>query len=418
MTYNITKVSALEILDSRSRPTLEVTVELRGGVRATAGVPSGASTGSKEAVELRDGGEAFGGAGVTKARANVEGEIRHLLTTRSFDSQEELDRELIDLDGTDNKSRLGSNAILGTSMAFARAAATSESKELWQWLDGVPGQEHRLPVPCLNVLNGGEHAANPLEFQEFMICPLGAKGMRHAVRAGSEIYAKLRSLLVAKGETVGLGDEGGFAPNIATPEEALQLLTTAITEAGYSTGVDGVMIALDPAASEFYSDGAYHVGGEKLSSTDMINRYEQMVADFPIWSIEDGVAEDDDEGWKAMTTAMGEKIQLVGDDNFCTNPKIIARAIDHGIANASLIKLNQIGTVTETLAAMRLCQQAGYGQMISHRSGETPDPFIADFAVATGAGQMKSGAPARGERIAKYNRLLEIARHGLPYGLA
>lgn len=419
MSYTVTNVHAHEIIDSRAKPTVEVALEM-DGVRAIAGVPSGASTGAREAVELRDGDKnRFGGAGVLTAVSNVNGELRDLVLGRSWDSLAELDQAMIELDGTPNKGRLGANAILGVSMAFARAASQFDRKALWKWLPGVKGQEPRLPVPCFNVLNGGVHAPNPLDFQEFMISPLGAPNFAEAMRAGAEVYAELKSLLAADGHSTGLGDEGGFAPNLESPEEVCALLVKAITNAGYSAGRDGVMIALDPASSEFYEDGVYKVSGEELSFSDMVVRYEKMIDEYPIWSIEDGVAENDDEGWKAITEAIGDRVQLVGDDNFCTNPAIIKRAIEDGIANASLIKVNQIGTLTETIEAMTMCHEAGYGQMISHRSGETPDSFIADLVVATGCGQIKTGAPARGERIAKYNRLLEIAdaHPELSYGL-
>jgi len=276
-----------------------------------------------------------------------------------------------------------------------------------------------MPVPCFNVLNGGAHAPNPLDFQEFMVCPLGAPSMAEAVRAGAEVYAALKKRLAAGGHATGLGDEGGFAPDLAEPEEVLELIVQAIADAGYPTGSEGVGIALDPAASEFWTADGYRVNGQLLSSGDLIARYAEMINRFPIWSLEDGIGEQDPEGWKAITAELGGRIQIVGDDNFCTNPEIITAAIADGIANAALIKVNQIGTVSETLDAMRICHEAGYGQMISHRSGETPDTFIADLAVATGCGQIKTGAPARGERIAKYNRLIRIAaeRPDLPYGL-
>ncbi len=418
MTFEISKVQALEVLDSRGRPTLNVTVTLADGTLAEAGVPSGASTGTREAVELRDGDpNRFGGGGVTKAVGNVNTEINTMLAGRSWADLAEVDQAMRDLDGTPNKARLGANATIGTSMALARALAAVAGKPLHEWLPGF-GQPPRLPVPCLNVLNGGAHAPNQLDFQEFMICPLGATSLREAVRAGAETYAALRKLLTAGGHATGLGDEGGFAPNLAEPEEVLALIVAAIEAAGYPTGADGIAIALDPAASEFYSDGAYKVNGASLSSGEMIARYAEMIDRFPIWSIEDGLGEQDSAGWKQLTAELGDKIQLVGDDNFCTNPAIITAAIADGIANAALIKVNQIGTVTETLEAMRICHQAGYGQMVSHRSGETPDTFIADLAVATGCGQLKTGAPARGERVAKYNRLLQIeATHPeLPYG--
>jgi enolase len=420
MTIHIASVSALEILDSRARPTLSVTLALADGTTTTAGVPSGASTGTREAVELRDGdGARFGGAGVLTAVGNVNGEIADLLQGRTFDSLAEVDAAMIDLDGTPNKARLGANAIVGTSMALARALATSAGQELFEWLPGF-GASHRLPVPCFNVLNGGAHAPNPLDFQEFMICPLGAPSMAEAVRTGAEVYAALRKRLTAGGHATGLGDEGGFAPDLAEPEEVLEMIVAAITDSGYTPGPSGVAIALDPAASEFrQDDGTYRVNGASLSSADMVDRYAAMVDAYPIWSIEDGLGEDDNDGWRQLTARLGQRIQLVGDDNFCTNPAIIARAIDDGVGNAALIKLNQIGSVTETLEAMAVCHRAGYGQMVSHRSGETPDSFIADLAVATGCGQIKTGAPARGERVAKYNRLIEIAaaHPDLPYGL-
>ncbi|MFZ2625794.1 MAG: phosphopyruvate hydratase [Propionibacterium sp.] len=420
MSFEITHLTALEILDSRGRPTLTVEVSLADGTTAEAGVPSGASTGSREAVELRDGDPArFGGSGVSQAVAHVRDDLQQGLTGRSWGSLAEVDQAMRDLDGTPNKARLGANAIIGTSMALARALAHSEGKPLYAWLPGF-GQAQRLPVPCFNVLNGGAHAPNPLDFQEFMISPLGAPTMAEAVRAGAEIYAALRKRLSAAGHATGLGDEGGFAPDLAEPEEVLQVIVDAITDAGYQPGKDGVAIALDPAASEFHqADGTYRVNGKSLTSDDMIARYATMVEDFPIWSIEDGLGEADSEGWKKLTATLGGRIQLVGDDNFCTNPAIITAAIQDGIANAALIKVNQIGTITETLDAMRICSEAGYAQMVSHRSGETPDTFIADLAVATGCGQIKTGAPARGERIAKYNRLMQIAAQNpdLPYGL-
>ena len=420
MAFEISGVQAIEILDSRGRPTLNVTVSLADGTVAEAGVPSGASTGTREAVELRDGDPArFGGSGVSKAVGNVNGELNAALSGHSWTSLAEVDQAMRDLDGTPNKARLGANALIGTSMALARALAASAGKPLHEWLPGF-GQARRLPVPCFNVLNGGAHAPNPLDFQEFMICPIGSPSMREAVRAGAEVYAALRKRLIAGGHATGLGDEGGFAPNLAEPEEVLELIVASINDAGYPTGKAGVAIALDPAASEFWTAEGYKVNGKLLSSADMIARYSEMVTRFPIWSIEDGLGEQDPDGWKQLTATLGEKIQLVGDDNFCTNPAIITAAIADGIANAALIKVNQIGTVTETLDAMRICHEAGYGQMVSHRSGETPDTFIADLAVATGSGQIKTGAPARGERIAKYNRLVQIeaANPSLAYGLA
>ena len=419
MTQIVTSVTAVEILDSRSRPTLATTVTLSDGSSARAGVPSGASTGSREAVELRDGDAGrFAGAGVLGAVGSVNGEINIALAGRSFNNLAELDRTLIELDGTQNKSRLGANAIVGVSIAAARAFATSDGVALWQYLQPA-GVTARLPVPHFNVVNGGVHAPNNLDFQEFMIAPLGSPTIAEAVRAGSEVYAKLKGLLNEKGFATGLGDEGGFAPQIDRPEEVLSLLVKAIDEAGYRAGRDGISIALDPASSEFYRDGAYHVAGEALSSSDMVDRYESIINNYPVWLLEDGLAESDWDGWELLTARLGERVELVGDDILCTNPAIIAQAIARRVGNASLIKVNQIGTVSETLEAMRICREAGWPQLVSHRSGETEDAFIADLAVGTGCGHLKSGAPARGERVAKYNRLIEIESvNALAYGLA
>jgi enolase len=407
-TFDVMDLSALEILDSRGRPTLAVTVSLADGTAARAGVPSGASTGSREAVERRDGDpDRYEGKGVLGAVAAVNTEIRNLLRGRPWTSLAEADQAMIDLDGTENKSRLGANATVGTSMALARALAASAGIPLWQWItpDGVPPS---LPVPHFNVLNGGVHAPNALDFQEFMVAPVGASSMAEAVRAGAEVYSALRRELSGRKLSTGLGDEGGFAPEITEPEEVLRLLVQAISDAGYKTGADGVSIALDLAASEFRQpDGRYRVAGDLLTSADMIDRLAAITAQFPVHLIEDG---------------LGDTTELVGDDIFCTNPAIITRAIARGIGNAALIKLNQIGTVTETLQAMAICRQAGYRQFVSHRSGETEDHFIADLAVGTGSCHLKTGAPARGERVAKYNRLLEIAaavpalRYGMPVG--
>ncbi|HEY8717957.1 phosphopyruvate hydratase [Pengzhenrongella sp.] len=415
-TFTITGLSALEILDSRGNPTLQVDVGLGSGATGRAGVPSGASTGSREAVELRDGDPArYGGKGVTRAVANVNGELKDLLGGRTWSSLAEVDAAMIAADGTANKARLGANATVGVSMALARALSTGG--ELFEYLNPA-GIAPRLPVPHFNVLNGGAHAPNSLDFQEFMIAPIGAPSLPEAVRAGAGVYAKLRGLLQEKGFATGLGDEGGFAPDITRPEDVLALLVQAIEAAGYTAGRQGVAIALDPAASEFYSDGAYHVAGEALTSGDMIERYAAIVANYPVWSIEDGLAEGDWDGWTALTSRLAGTTQIMGDDIFVTNPAIITEAIERKVGNSALIKLNQIGTVTETLEAMRLCRQAGYTQQVSHRSGETADSFIADLTVAAGGGQLKSGAPARGERVAKYNRLLEIASSTqLPYGL-
>ena len=419
MSFEISGVSALEILDSRGRPTLQTTVTLTDGTTAVAGVPSGASTGTREAVELRDGDATrFGGSGVLTAVGNVNGEIADLLSGQRWESLGSVDEAMVGADGTPTKARLGANATVGVSMALARALAASEGQSLHAWLPGF-GQPARMPVPCFNVLNGGAHAPNALDFQEFMISPLGAPNVAEAVRAGAEVYAALRTRLTAAGHATGLGDEGGFAPELAEPEEVLEVIVAAITDAGYIPGRTGIAIALDPAASEFlHDDGNYHVNGQLLSSHDMVERYAAMVDRYPIWSIEDGLGESDRDGWQELTTRIGNHVQLVGDDYFCTNPAIITKAIADGIGNAALIKLNQIGTVSETLEAMAICHRAGYAQMVSHRSGETPDSFIADLAVGTGCGQIKTGAPARGERVAKYNRLIEISAHhvDLPYG--
>jgi enolase len=420
-TYQVTNVGALEILDSRGRPTLQVTVTLADGTRGVAGVPSGASTGSREAVERRDGDKSrYRGLGVLGAVGAVRGEIADRLRGQGWHDLGEIDAALIELDGTPNKARLGANALVGTSMACARALASADGRELWDWLN-PPGVQPRLPVPHFNVVNGGVHAPNPLDFQEFMIAPLGAGSFPEAVRAGAEVYAALRSLLAGKGHATGLGDEGGFAPQLAEPEEVLSLLVTAIGDAGYVAGRDGVALAMDPAASEFRGDdGRYQVAGQKLTSAEMIERYAQITERFPVWLIEDGLAEDDWDGWAELSARLGDRVQLVGDDIFVTNPAIIAEAISRGVGNAALIKVNQIGTVSETLEAIATCRRGGYAQFVSHRSGETTDTFIADLATGSGAGELKTGAPARGERVAKYNRLLEIAaaHPGLPYGLA
>ena len=419
MGVTVAGLKAVEILDSRGNPTLAVTVTLGDGTIARAGVPSGASTGSREAVELRDGDPArFGGKGVLGAVGAVNGEIADAITGKTFADLAELDDAMIKLDGTPNKARLGANAIVGVSMAAARAIAASADVPLWRSLNPA-GVAARLPVPHFNVLNGGMHAPNNLDFQEFMVAPLGAPNMAEAVRAGAEVYTALRKLLSGKGFATGLGDEGGFAPEIDKPEEVLSLIVQAINQAGYNPGRDGVAIALDPAASEFFRDGSYHVAGETLSSDDMIDRYEAIIESFPVWSLEDGLAEGDWDGWVRLTERLGDRLQIVGDDLLVTNPAIIAEAIGRRAANSALIKVNQIGSVTETLAAIAACRHAGWTQMVSHRSGETEDTFIADLVVGSGGGQLKTGAPARGERVAKYNRLIEIeAVEALPYGLA
>lgn len=408
MKVKFSSVSAIEILDSRGRPTLSVQATLSDGRQVCSGVPSGVSTGSREAIELRDHDERYNGMGVRKAVARVNGPIAEELTGRLFNSPEDLDQALRQLDGTPDKSRFGANAIVGVSIAAARAFALNAGKPLWQYLipDGVTP---RLPVPHFNVINGGAHALNGLDFQEFMIAPLGAPSLQEAIRAGAEIYGRLRSTLADRNLGTGLGDEGGFAPQIDGADEALALLTTAIEDAGYTAGRDGVAIALDPAASEFHRDGRYRLGWNSISSDELIDRYAGLVERYAVWSIEDGMGERDTTGWQKLTRTLGDGVQLVGDDNFVTNPELIADGVRAGVANAALIKVNQIGTVTETLEALKVCREAGYAAMISHRSGETDDTFIADLAVASGCGQIKSGAPARGERVAKYNRLLEIS---------
>jgi len=407
---SISELTALEVLDSRGRPTLQVTVTLAGGVTGSAGVPSGASTGSREAVERRDGGSRYGGLGVLQAAEAVSGEIAASLRSQAWRDLRDIDQCVIDLDGTGTKSRLGANAIVGVSMACARAFARAEGQPLWQWLT-PPGVEPRLPVPHFNVINGGVHAPNALDFQEFMIAPLGAPSLGEAVRAGAEVYGALRTLLGQRGYSTGLGDEGGFAPELEQPEDVLELLVEAIKEAGYVVGGSGVAIALDPAASEFRgADGRYRVAGRWHSTAEMVARYEAIADRYPVWLIEDGLGEDDWSGWTALTRTLGDRVQLVGDDIFVTNPAVIREGISRGVGNAALIKVNQVGTVTETLEAMAVCREAGYAQFVSHRSGETMDTFIADLAVGSGCGEIKAGAPARGERVAKYNRLLEIAR--------
>lgn len=417
----IASARAIEVLDSRGRPTVAVQVTSSDGVTGSCSVPSGASTGSGEAVERRDGDpKRFGGLGVRRAVNAVNGEIAELLTSRKWPDLEHLDLALIELDGTHNKFRLGANALLGASVAVARTMAATAGAPLWRWLlpDGV---QPRMPVPHFNVVNGGAHAANQMDFQEFMVAPLGAPTITEAIRAGAEVYTMLRSLLTDLGHHTGLGDEGGFAPEITEPEEVLGLLTEAIDGAGYRAGRDGVAIALDPAASGFLQvDGSYRVGGQRLSAADLVDRYAAITARYPVWSIEDGLGEDDDDGWRLLTDRLGERVQLVGDDSFVTHPDRIRRAADAGIANAALIKPNQIGTMSQCLEAMATCRRLGYAQMVSHRSGETCDDMIADLAVGSGCGQLKAGAPARGERVAKYNRLLEIEStdSDLPYGLS
>ncbi len=405
----IERVHAREILDSRGFPTVEAVVTVAGGASGTAAVPSGASTGEREAVELRDGdSKRYAGKGVSRAVANVEKTIAPALVGLEAD-QNLVDAKLVSLDGTENKAKLGANALLAVSLASARAAAAAAGKPLYRALGGDAAT--LLPVPLLNVINGGRHADNNLDFQEFMIVPHGAPSFPEALRRGVEVYHALRGALGKRKLTTAVGDEGGFAPALESHEQALELLVEAIRAVGLEPGRD-VSIALDCAASELVSDGGYvftKAGGPKKSADDLIALYEGWCAKYPIVSIEDGLGENDREGWKKLTSALGKRVQLVGDDLFCTNEKILAQGITDGLANAILIKVNQIGTLTETRATMARATRAGYRNVVSHRSGETEDAFIADLAVATGAGQIKTGAPARSERTAKYNRLLVIA---------
>lgn len=403
---NIIRVNAREILDSRGNPTIEVDVILEDGSLGRAAIPSGASTGSKEAVELRDGdAKRYYGKGVLKAVNNVNEIIMPKIAGMDALGQAAIDRLLIELDGTPNKGKLGANAILGVSIAVAKAAAECLVIPVYRYLGGLSACE--IPVPMMNVLNGGKHADNTIDTQEFLIVPAGADSFRESLRMGSEVFHALKSVLKSKGYSTSVGDEGGFAPNLNSSVEALDMIVESIQNAGYVPGKD-VFLALDPAASEFYVDGGYVFEGEKKTSRDMIEYYAGLVNGYPIVSIEDGLAEDDWDGWKLMTETLGGKIQIVGDDIFVTNPEIFKKGIEKGIANSILIKLNQIGTVTETLKAMEMARKAGYTTVISHRSGETEDAFIADFAVGTGAGQIKTGSLSRSERIAKYNQLLRI----------
>jgi enolase len=403
----IAHVRGRQIFDSRGNPTVEVDVRLESGAFGRAAVPSGASTGEHEAVELRDGGEAYGGKGVSIAVGHVNGEITRAVAGRDAADQAGLDHALIALDGTDTKARLGANAILGVSLAVARAQADELDQPLWRYLGGEAAA--LLPTPMLNVLNGGAHADNPVDFQEFMIVPVGAANFAQAMRMATETYHRLKSTLNARGLATGVGDEGGFAPALESNEAPLELLVTSIEAAGYKPG-EQIAIAMDPAASEFFADGAYNLKGEgrTLSSAEMVDYYEQLIGRYPIISIEDGMAENDWDGWAALTERIGKRIQLVGDDIFVTNPAILRRGIDAAIANSILIKLNQIGTLTETLDTIALAHEANYTAVVSHRSGETEDALIADFVVATAVGQIKTGAPARSERVAKYNQLLRI----------
>ena len=403
----IETVHARQILDSRGNPTIEVELALRSGAHGRAAVPSGASTGEFEATELRDGGDAYMGKGVTQAVANVNGEIAESIVGHDALDQSGLDRALVALDGTPNKSRLGANAILGVSLAAARAAAAEESQPLWRYLGGESARI--LPVPMMNVLNGGAHADNSVDFQEFMIVPVGAGRFSDALRMGAEVFHHLKQHLHDRGLGGGVGDEGGFAPNLESNEAALEALVAGVEAAGYKPG-DDLAIALDPATSEIHGDGGYVLEheGRTLSSDEMAAYWADLAGRYPIVSIEDGMDEEDWDGWGTLTGRIGDTIQLVGDDLFVTNTERLARGIELGVANSILVKVNQIGTLTETLAAIDMARAAGYTAVMSHRSGETEDTTIADLAVATGCGQIKTGAPSRSDRVAKYNQLLRI----------
>ena len=404
---DIDRVHARQVLDSRGNPTVEVELHLRGGARGRAAVPSGASTGEFEAAELRDGGDAYAGMGVSRAIANVNGEIASAVKGRDASDQEGLDLALIELDGTPYKSRLGANAILGVSLAAAHAAAAHAGEPLWRYLGGEEARV--LPVPMLNVLNGGAHADNKLDFQEFMVVPCGAESFSDAMRVGTEVFAHLKRRLHERGLSTAGGDEGGFAPDLESNAAALQALVEGIEAAGYRPGED-VAIALDPATSELHSDGSYvfEHEGRRLASDELVDYWAALADRYPIVSIEDGMDEQDWEGWTRLTERLGERVQLVGDDLFVTNTERLRRGIQSGAGNSILIKVNQIGTLTETLEAMAMARDAGYTAVMSHRSGETEDVTIADLAVATGCGQIKAGAPSRTDRVAKYNQLLRI----------
>ena len=407
----IKSLDALEILDSRGNPTIQVTAMLEGGAMGVAKIPSGASTGKHEAVELRDGDTSrYGGKGVLKAISNLVNVIQPAVTGFESEDQSGLDAKLIALDGTPNKARLGANAILGVSIAVAKASASEKKLPLYRYLNPQPN--YLLPVPMFNVLNGGVHSDSNVDFQEFMIAPVGAPTFAEAVRAASETFQTLKAVLRQHGYSTSVGDEGGFAPRLRSNLEPMELLLEAITKAGYKAGED-IAINLDPAASEFFVDGAYvfrKSDGSKRSSAEMISLWSDWLKQYPIFSLEDGLAEDDWPGWRELTRQLGGKVQLIGDDIFVTNPAILQKGIKQGIANSVLIKLNQIGTVTETLRCIDLARRHGYTAVVSHRSGETDDTTIADFTVATGVGQIKTGSVCRGERIAKYNRLLEIEK--------
>jgi enolase len=403
----IERVHARQILDSRGNPTVEAEVYLASGAAGRAAVPSGASTGEFEAVELRDGGAPYGGKGVTKAVANVNGEIAEAINGYDAADQQGLDRSMIELDGTPNKGRLGANALLGVSLAAARASAAENGLPLYRYLGGEAA--HVLPVPMMNVLNGGAHADNSVDFQEFMVMPVGAPSFSEALRWGAEVFHALKKTLHDQGKSTAVGDEGGFAPDLDSNEAALTTLIAGIEAAGYTPG-EQIAIALDPATSELFKDGAYDLEHEnrKLSSAELADYWASAAERFPIVSIEDGMDEEDWDGWKQLTDRLGGKLQLVGDDLFVTNTERLKRGIDAGVANSILIKVNQIGTLTETLEAVKMAREAGYTAVMSHRSGETEDTTIADLAVATGCGQIKTGAPSRSDRVAKYNQLLRI----------
>jgi enolase len=399
----IAGVRGRQILDSRGNPTVEVDVRLESGALGRAAVPSGASTGAHEALELRDGGEDFGGKGVTKAVANVNGEIASALAGADASQQVEVDRLLCDLDGTPNKERLGANAILGVSLAVSKAAAAEAGLPLYRWIGGEKASV--LPVPLMNVVNGGAHAENTLELQEFMVVPAGAESYSEALRVGVEVFHALKALLHERGLSTAVGDEGGFAPDFTTAEEAIEAILEGAERAGHR---DRVGLALDPAMTELWRDGSYELEGKRLEADEVIALWESLVDRYPIVSIEDGLAEDDWEGWRRLTERLGERVQLVGDDLFVTSVERLQRGIDGGVANAILVKLNQIGTLSETREAISLAQENGFRAIISHRSGETEDTTIADLAVAVGSGQIKTGAPSRSDRVAKYNQLLRI----------
>ncbi|QTL97067.1 phosphopyruvate hydratase [Iocasia frigidifontis] len=403
----IIDVFAREIMDSRGNPTVEVEVILGDGSMGRAAVPSGASTGAYEAVELRDGGDRYMGKGVLQAVENVNEVIAEELIGYDATDQVAIDKMMIELDGTKNKGKLGANAILGVSLAVAKAAAAALDSYLFKYLGGVNAKT--LPVPMMNILNGGEHADNNVDIQEFMIMPVGATSFAEALRMCAEVYHNLKKVLQERDLSTGVGDEGGFAPDLASNEEAIQVIIDAVKKAGYEPG-DDIMLALDVASTELYKDGKYILEGEgrEMTADDMVNFYEEIVDKYPIISIEDGLAEDDWDGWKTMTDKLGDKVQLVGDDFFVTNTERLARGIEEGSSNSILIKVNQIGSLTETIEAIEMAKQAGYTAVVSHRSGETEDVTIADLVVAMNAGQIKTGAPARSERVAKYNQLLRI----------